>query len=225
MRLRGKWDGVELVKNGKSSEIWLAEHKTKSQIDGDKIARQLHFDAQTMLYLTALKIEREDCKSNHKIWEGAADPPLSGVRYNVVRRSAHKSTESMLKKIQEDQSDGRIGEWFAAWDVRVLPGDIETFRRECLDPLLENCLDDYEWWAYFLKTAARKVPVNVFDGEQRQIVFPCHTSRHFRAPYGIYDPIKEGGFSDLDEHLRTGSLVGLKRATSLFPELEESCQR
>ena len=46
---------------------------------------------------------------------------------------------------------------------------------------------------------------------------------HWREPYGIYDPVREGGVGDLDEYLETGNRVGLVRATTLFPELEELC--
>jgi hypothetical protein len=44
---------------------------------------------------------------------------------------------------------------------------------------------------------------------------------HWRHPYGVFDALNEGGSSDLDEYLETGSTVGLERASTLFPELEE----
>jgi hypothetical protein len=48
-----------------------------------------------------------------------------------------------------------------------------------------------------------------------------HGPVHWRHPFGVYDALNEGGSSDLDEYLETGSTVGLERASTLFPELEE----
>jgi hypothetical protein len=42
---------------------------------------------------------------------------------------------------------------------------------------------------------------------------------HWRMPYGVWNPLLEGGATDLDECLDTGSRVGLVRTDDLFPEL------
>jgi hypothetical protein len=39
-------------------------------------------------------------------------------------------------------------------------------------------------------------------------------------PYGVYSPLLDGGSTDLDEHLLTGSEVGLRRVDKLFKELQ-----
>ena len=51
--LRGKWDGIDLIKGN----VWLLEHKTKGDIDEHILNRNLSFDLQTMLYLVALHSE------------------------------------------------------------------------------------------------------------------------------------------------------------------------
>jgi hypothetical protein len=193
--------------------LWNDEHKTKSAIDVVALSRQLTFDLQTMTYLVALKEKRE--KHGDTTTEGFEGRPLVGVRYNVVRRPAHKSVESMLKKVEDDRRANRLGEWFSRFEVRVQPSDVARFRRECLDPVLENLFDDWEWWAW-----CYKVHGDVFDQSKRRVVeFPRHRRRHFRFPYGVYNPLIEGGTGEVDEYINSGSTAGLRRTEVLFPEL------
>lgn len=208
VRLRGKWDAVDLIDDG----IWIQENKTKSQIDRAKLERQLGFDLQTMLYVIALETWRDQVHVKHDI---GPKNKLLGIRYNVVRRAAHKSAESMLKKVDEDCRNGRAGEWFDRWEVRVTEYDVKRFRRQCLDPVLENLCDDYEWWA-----TCHKIRADVFNMENRTGLFPLHQGRHFRFPNGIYNPLIEGGEGEVDTYLNTGSEAGLRRVEDLFPELK-----
>lgn len=196
--LRGKWDGGSSVDH----QFWLDEHKSKSQIDGIKIGRQLKFDLQTMTYLVALHTDRYGSFLNEHIPKGAA---IGGVRYNVVRRSAHKTSDSALKKINEDIADGRGGEWFGRWCVPVSSRDIEVFRKTCLDPVLENiCI----WW-------------DVMNGELVSLsAFRLQDIMNFRHPYGVYNPADMGADSEYDFYLDTGDKSGLERVRNLFPELQ-----
>jgi len=75
VRLRGKFDSVDLIDGG----IWLQENKTKSDIEQVQVERQLKFDLQTMLYLIALSDD-----ANGELLGFIGD--VVGVRYNVVRR-------------------------------------------------------------------------------------------------------------------------------------------
>lgn len=209
VRLRGKWDSVDLVKpdsrpkaKGADAEagIWLMESKTKSSIDEVKLARQLKFDLQTMLYLVALE-EGESLKSLGD--RGRIN--IRGVRYNVIRRSAHKSPESMLDKVEADRKANRINEWFTRFNVEVSAADVERFRRECLDPILEQLC----WWWEEIN----------WKGGARDLYDPPPS--HWRHPFGVYNVLDEGGSSDLDNYLDTGSEVGLTRVTEMFPELKE----
>jgi hypothetical protein len=158
--------------------------------------------------------------------------PIEGCRFNVVRRAAHKSVESMLKKVGEDQRNGRIGEWFTRFEVRVTADDLQRFQKQCLMPILENLCDDWEWWSWchapfefphprvlvsHVKEAVKRP--DVFNGEMRRRLFPDHNSRHFLTPY-FYSPLLEGGSSDLDHYISSGSETGLQRTKDLFPELE-----
>lgn len=199
--LKGKRDKVSLIDN----EVWLQENKTKSQIDQYKIGRQLTYDLQVMLYLVSLYEDRYNRPLVDKIPKSSR---LMGVRFNVVRRSAHKSSESMYKKMTEDIEAGRGGEWFSRWNVEITPQDIEYFKVRTLNPILEQLCD---WWEFI------SLPVEKAD---RDAGFPFVGSHiHWQAPLGVYDILKEGGSTDLDNYISTGSEVGLERAITLFPEL------
>lgn len=225
VRLRGKFDSVDLVEGGPNAGVWLMENKTKSGIDKQKLQRQLTFDLQTLTYIIALDEARTtmDFELGGGKDELLEKTPIRGVRYNVVRRSAHKSVESMLKKLTEDTEAGRVEEWFARWNVEVTERDIAKFKQQCLDPVLENLCDDYEWWHY-VKT--RTPEQSAFDDYEHRCMaqgeFKHHYKRHFRLPYGIYSPVHEGGFGDVDAYMDTGSTAGLRRAETLFPELQSN---
>lgn len=135
---------------------------------------------------------------------------IKGVRYNLVRRPAHKSVESALEKYEKDAKSGRHEEWFCRFLVEVSPKDIAEFRRRCLDPALEMLCD---WWSCVTNWN------DPFDYAEPGACDPRHRAIHFQFPYGIYNPLTEGGSGDVDGYLEDGSTVGLKRAETLFPEL------
>jgi len=220
--LRGKWDSVDLI----DGAVYLQENKTKGDVREGQLQRQLTFDLQTMLYVVALFSGGE---------LGTAS--LGGVRYNVVRRPLsggkgsivrHKGTKNKPEESHAEfyaRLGDRIGEepeyFFMRWRVEVSWGDVKRFREQCLDPILENLCDDYEWWSY-----CAEYRLDPFDGNERNRVFNSgepgsgHFPRHYRRPFGVYNVLDEGGSSDLDEYLMTGSKVGLVKLDTLFPELE-----
>jgi len=238
VRLRGKWDAVDLVTektktaNGftKRTGVWLQENKTKSKVDVPALTRQLSFDLQTMFYLVALdRWFPEFCSTDHGL-AGAKPPPIRGVRYNVIRRSQHKSVESFMTKLTEDLRSGRAGEWFARFNVEVTAGDVARFRRECLDPILEDLCD---WWCLLMVDPfdpwTPRVNMSSDGGKTHQLAkfykfdpaYPVNAANnwHWRHPFGVYNVLDEGGSTDLDGYLATGSEVGLERTDNLFPEL------
>lgn len=233
VRLRGKWDSVELVGKGKAARVWLMENKTKSAIDDVKVARQLTFDLQTMLYTVALIQDHNQlggAQPGH--WDWMSDAAcrnigagmFAGVRYNVIRRSGHKSTSADARK----HPDGFVGHlrdmiradvaenpkdngWFARWKVAVGPTDVAKFRRECLDPILEQLCAWWEWVEY---------ADDPFSRNEDMSCAPKHAEFiHWRHPFGVWNVLDEGGSSDLDSYLIDGSIVGLQTTNSMFPEL------
>jgi hypothetical protein len=221
VRLRGKWDSVDLVGEGKGARVILQENKTKGDVREAQLRRQLRFDLQLGLYIVALT---EGWYQGQPWSHSKPSARIGGVRYNVVRRPLsggkgsivrHKPTKSNPEGESKEafflRLRGIIAEspqnYFMRWDVGITPSDILKFRRECLDPILEQLCD---WWE----------AMQDCDGDYFRPPTP-HGHVHWRHPYGVFNVLDEGGSSDLDEYLETGSTVGLERASTLFPELEE----
>lgn len=216
VRLRGKWDSVDLIGTGKGASIFLQENKTKGKIVENQLKRQLTFDLQTMIYSISLR--------NHYDKMGwASKGSIAGVRYNVVRRPLDGGKDCIrqykpTKKNPRGESPAefyrRLGgliaqdpkHYFMRWVVTITPADLIRFRRECFDPILEQLCD---WWQFIRPDKNIKGP---FSGSW---------GIHWRHPYGTYNPLDEGGSSELDEYLATGSTLGLVRVNNLFPELTE----
>lgn len=229
VRLRGKFDAVDLIEpEGAAPGVYLQEDKTKGKVLPGQLIRQLTFDLQTMFYMTALTHD-----TGVQALESVKDRvPVRGVRYNVVRRpfsggkgdiKRHKARGNTPEETRA-HFYGRLAQymidepadWFMRWKVEVTAGDVRKFRRECLDPILDNLWDDYEWWVW---CDARGDTVDHFDYVLRADRFPDHCRRHYRHPFGVWNILDEGGCADLDEYLATGSTVGLVYDDNLFPEL------
>ena len=255
VRLRGKFDSVDLLKDDEGEGIWLQENKSKGEIIEEQVRQQLRFDLQTMIYLIALGMYKSDKKQAGNSQGYFAKTPIVGVRYNVVRRPLsggegtivrHKATQgakcpkckgsgqipckvipgqATCPKCNGRQRIGgkpeetlehfysRLGgiiqakpeTYFIRWKVEVSTSDVQRFRRECLDPILEQLCS---WWEVIVKGA------DPFDHAWRSAAI------HWRHPFGVYNPLNEGGSSELDEHLATGSTAGLTKVDTLFPELQ-----
>lgn len=226
--LRGKWDSVDLIGKGKQRAVYLQENKTKGEVDELVLQRQLKFDLQTMLYLVALT---ESMTLNELARANDLDylPAVKGVRYNVIRRPVSGGKGTIVQKKGSknvapeteaayyarlrrviDGTEDETGEWgpanyFMRWKVDVTPQDLERFKTKCLNPLLETlCV-----W-YDVVVREKVVAVNAFT---------LRDMMHWQHPFGVYNILDEGGSSDLDEYLLTGSEVGLTRTEDLFPEL------
>ena len=215
VQLRGKWDGVS--KYGR--KYYLDEHKTKGEVSPEQIRRQMDFDLQTMLYLVALYRSRDD---------------IAGVRYNVVRRPLaggkhsirqHKPTKSNPKGESSSEYYTRLGgliaeepeHYFHRWKVDITGTDVERFCTQFLNPILEQLCN---WWHSMQHCLAPWKVDNDREagpGASWTVTNPVH----WRTPYGFWNVLAEGGSTDLDEYLATGSEVGLERGQPLFRELEE----
>lgn len=222
VKLRGKWDLVDKVKQGRGYVTYLQENKTKGDIDEQMVMSRLMFDIQTGIYLTALDTAMRDKQSDMHARLNGSPYKLAGVRYNVVRRPLsggrgtirpHKATS---KKEAETSKHfyGRVSDiieaepeyYFMRWDVKVLPSDLERFQREFLIPCLESLC---EWWDWVSSPTGLDDP---FDRRNHGI--------HWRQPYGVWSPLQNNRPTDLDEYVATGSTSGLSRIGSLFRELE-----
>lgn len=272
VRLRGKFDGVDLIGSGRDAGIYLFETKTKGDIDELEIQRNLQWDLQTMMYLTAMQTGQDGGDVGESAlqqdWpEDFNDRQIKGVRYNVIRRPLSGGKGSIVQgkgtagakcskcdakgKVTDKKTkiesvcpkcggDCRIGakppesskeyyarlrsviegavdqEWevgpdenyfFRRWKAEVSSEDVDRFRRECLDPILDQMCDWYEC-------------VTGCSSEDPFQRCKKHGSVHYRHPFGAENTIDSYGSSDVDEYVNTGSTVGLVRSEELFSELK-----
>lgn len=216
--LRGKFDGGDLIKDKQGSGIYLFETKTKGEVDPIALQQQLNFDMQTMMYLVALQEgyispELESAKSKIEI---------KGVRYNVIRRPLSGGKGSIKQKMVDGKMEtdaeyySRLQqyfidepeEWFIRFKVEISQKDIETFKQQFLNPILEQLCD---WWQW---AGNNPNPFAVsYDGVD-------NTGLHFRHPFGVKNMIDERGRSDYQSYMETGNEVGLQRVKQLFGELQ-----
>jgi PD-(D/E)XK nuclease superfamily len=231
--LRGKWDSVDLIDKGENAGVWLMENKTKSKIDEAALRRQLKFDLQTMTYLTSLLlyfrgltpqgwVDLRDSVGGTKVIPSdiRLGGQLQGVRYNVIRRDMpirqHKPSKSnprgegvdeYFERFKRDYLDAEPENWFKRWNSKVTPKEIQRFQSECLFPILEQLCDWYDWIrnCHGMKIDPYKNPI------------------HWRAPFGVYDPIKETGATEYDSYIESGNSTGLVYRPRLFPEL--TCEK
>lgn len=155
------------------------------------------------------------CKGDKQQYGRFVCPKCKGVgRINIKPAESEEAYYSRVAEyIKTNPQD-----YFMRLHVHVSQADIDKFKRECLDPVLENLCDDYEWWESIQRG---KYGRDVWNYKEREIRFPDHQSRHFRMPYGVYNPLLEGEPTELDEYLRTGLTTGLQTVDDLFPELKE----
>jgi hypothetical protein len=219
--LRGKFDSVFL----RSKRVWLQENKTKGEIDEEGITSTISENLQTMLYLIALEYSLK-----HDRWadglskkQGQPKYDIGGVLYNVVRRPLSdrhsirqrkgESEIAFFKRLSE-QIKTNPAHHFKRWDAIISTSDIETFKRECFDPILEQLCD---WWDWI-----RLDPFNPWkDRKPEGNPLTFRNKHHFRFPWGIYNSLASGWRGDYFDYLTKGKQIGVTRVNTLFPELKE----
>lgn len=226
VRLRGKFDSVDLINGG----IYLQENKTKGDIDRVQVERQLKFDLQTMMYLVALYwYHGSGCLDHLKPQPPDPSIRVSGIRYNVVRRplsggvgnikphsakytktktTPAETEDEFYERLRRDYIAADPGYWFFRVRSEVSAQDIAVFKDRCLDPLLENLC----WW-YDEVTDQHSI------NSQGEYLFEAPPA-NYRTPFGVWSALEEGGATEYDAYLDTGSEAGLYRPNKLFTELQ-----
>ena len=224
VHLRGKWDAVDLIGPKGKQRVFLQENKAHGDVDEQSMKTQLSWDHQTMMYLIALRFY---LKASAPLLHGVkvAALPLAGVRYNVIRRplsggkgsiKQHKPTkknpngeskEAFYKRLGDEVIKPDPAYFFFRWEAIVTEGEILRYKQQTFIPMLEQLCD---WWDY-MKLCG-------FEPWDYKNLDLNHV--HWRHPYGIYNVLNEGGVSDIDEYLTTGSTVGLQYTDKLFTELQ-----
>lgn len=123
------------------------------------------------------------------------------VVLHPAKTTPEETDDHFYGRLAEDYIAKDPEEWFFRWKVPVSPEEIEAFKIQCLNPILENLCC---WWD---SVNYKPSPLPYY-------------AMNWRHPFGVFNPLDEGYVSDLDEYLATGSLVGLQRVDNLFPELK-----
>jgi len=220
--LRGKWDAIFSQKG-----IYIQENKTKGDPDEEGITRTVDQDLQTVIYLIALYAKKKEdppAMGSLKPWlEALRKSPIKGALYNVIRRPlADRYAIRQRKAETERDFIKRVGQqvrdnperFFMRWKATITTRDIDRFRLECFDPILESLWDWWEWLApdpfhpWKLMEKWRKSGVKL-------------APQHFRFPFGVYNPLGSGYRGDYFNLLTRGQTSGLTRTDNLFPELRQ----
>jgi len=208
--LRGKWDGVDTLDEDR--RLYLVENKTKGDIDENKMQTQLRFDMQTMTYIVAMR--HYGYKPKGVIYN-VVRRPLSGGRGSIRKHKPTKSNpqgetdEEFYKRLEEDYIRKEPEYYFMQWVVEIGEHDVKDFCSQFLNPILESLCD---WWDEMKLRDAR--------GDGPFASQPDSVCEHYRTPYGLYNVLAEGGHTELDEYLDTGSQLGLEVRGKLFEELD-----
>lgn len=213
--LRGKWDGVN--QHTKTTGL-VQENKSKGSIDEELITKTLFHNLQTMIYQIAVREASKGGVLKYLGRDGDEEIPLpkglkfKGTVYNVVRRPL-SDRHAPRKKKKEREIDWlkrerkRIAEnhdyFFYRWQVMISDSDIVKFKREVLDPILEQLCDWWEWIAVD--------PLNPWRKGNRV---------HFKFPWGIFNSLTFGWKGDYFNLLTGGSeMSSYTIVDDLFPEL------
>lgn len=236
--LRGKFDSIDMV----DKALWVQENKSKGDVDRSQLERQLTFDLQTMMYVTALSqdtgIDEIEEAKNSIPWKKKIPLSersllsISGVRYNVIRRPLsggkgsivrHKATKNKPEETWEHYYE-RLREiiaedpdhFFMRWNSYLTTGDILKFRQRCLDPILEQLCD---WWEWITTEGDHFEPKQMEYIGVPGVRVKTFNAQHWQHPFGVYNILDEGGSSDLDNYVMEGITTGLRATENLFPEL------
>lgn len=235
--LRGKWDAVFVQETKRRPSLWIQENKTKGEVLDNAIAKCLPNDLQTMFYTIAMQtfltspvLDRLPGISVEAA-NAMTECRLTGVLYNVIRRPLADNYAIKKRKDESDRDfiervlrsyEGKsklypiakhAKDWFYRWSVTLTKTDIERFRVQTLDPILEMVCDWFDWM-----TVSDKNPFTPIGETPKGN--KISNRFHFRMPFGVYSPMARGLGGDYFDFLTTSSKRKLVNVSTVFPELE-----
>lgn len=223
VNLRGKYDLVFL---SNLTTLLLQENKTKGDIDEEAHTKTLFNNLQTMIYQVCLReslrtVPKKSITAITNLEDGGLaindillpkKATVRGTLYNVVRRplsdrhaprQRKKETPEGLYKRERERIQGDPDYFFHRWRITVTKSDVERFKRQCLNPILEQLWDWWEW--------VSADPDNPFRDWNIQ---------HFTYPWGVYNSLTGGWRGDYFDLMTGGASEKRYRTVeNLFPEL------
>lgn len=164
---------------------YIQENKTKGTIYEEGITGGLPTNLQTALYLIA--------HNKHPRF-----PTAKGVLYNVIRRPLsekhpirprkNESHPQFMKRMVE-VIESKPDYYFMRWKAVITPRDLMNVKRWCIDPILEQFTDWWEWittgepWRLATKEECERLGAkpNLPGG-----------GIHWRMPFGCYNSLANG---------------------------------
>ena len=173
VRLRGKFDSVDLIGAQEYPErwpegVWLCENKTKGDVDRRLLEKQLKFDLQTLTYVIALEHEMKyvpvvSTTNGQKF-------PILGVRYNVIRRpfSGGKGSIQQRKdggaawfaKVARGANSGELKAGGATWRKVEMDGDQKALVRTTPLAGLDTVVTGKGTWNQLEQVAKSAKPIS-----------------------------------------------------------------
>lgn len=116
-RLRGKIDGIYKDKKGK---YWIAEHKTKSQINEEILQKVLTLNFQNLFYIKAV--------------EDTLNIKISGVLYDIIRKPQQRikkdeNEKEFADRLREEISSNKK-HFFIRMELAYSPAEKKLFEQE-----------------------------------------------------------------------------------------------
>ncbi len=145
--------------------------------------------------------------------------PIACAKCHGAGRTGAKpaeTDEAFYNRLRSDYISADPDYWFFRIRAEVSDRDVQVFRDTCLDPILENLC----WWydvTTYGGTTPRKHEADLFH---RYGVPPAS----WRTPFGVWSALEEGGSTEYDHYMETGSEAGLRRTHTLFEELQSDLQ-
>lgn len=141
------------------------------------------------------KVKTKTGKLTNKVVKGPDGKP---VKIRVGEESLEKYYLRLGQLIQENTDH-----FFIRWKVTVTTQDLAKFKNECLNPILEQLCD---WWDW----------ISTPQGLKEPFANPVH----FRLPFGIYNAIFLDRPTKYHQYVITGDKSNLVPADCMFKELE-----
>lgn len=197
--LRGKFDGVIEIKDGKKIHLGLYECKTKGRIDEQGIEETLQFDVQTLLYLLAIRLKygRTPTRLIYDV-----------IRQPQLRQGKEETLQNYCSRISHDV-ENRPEEYFYRWNETITTETVDKWCREFLDKVIHQI----NLW--FLDTT------DDIDGVLYPQADPFRSNYHYRnskALLGLFGGRKSEYFAAMTR----GDYSGLYRSANPYPELSPS---
>jgi len=146
--------------------------------------------------------------------KGPDGKPIMKDGKPVKIRKGAETEDQFLDRLKGDIAKDR-DHYFKRWKSRIYLKDVERFKTECFNPILEGLLD---WWESIKADPLNPWETSVF--EKGVPIAKIPNPYHWRFPWGVYNSMASGFRGSYFDYMTTGRKDKLMKIQTLFPELE-----